>query len=79
MHETRRNSNGRELGARLPMEPDYDGKLAGEVVELPDTLEGRVEVFLNRWHWRGPRDVVKRELNELIESAKHGTESEAGS
>ena len=52
------------------MEPDYDGKLAGEVVTIPDTLEGRIETFLNRWHWRGPRAVVRQELQQLIESAR---------
>ena len=72
MHENRRNSNGEELGARLFDEPDYDAKLSGQVIELPDTLEGRIEVFLNRWHWRSSRDVVRRELNELIEWAKIG-------
>lgn len=31
MHETRRNSEGEVLPPRRPDEPDYDGKLAGEV------------------------------------------------
>lgn len=77
MHETRINSNGEELGARLFEEPDYDGKLAGQVIELPDSVEGRIEVFLNRWHWRGPRDVVAAELRELIEWARDFYRSEA--
>lgn len=73
--ETRRNGNGDLLGPKVYDPRSYDerqidGVVPDRVVETPDTLEGRVEVFLNRWHWRGPRDVVRKELNELIEGAK---------
>lgn len=40
------------------------------VVVVPDTLDRLVAVFLNRWHWRGDRAVVERELRALIAEAR---------
>lgn len=30
-----------------------------------------VVTFLNRWHWRGERAVVEKELRDLIGRARH--------
>jgi hypothetical protein len=38
--------------------------------ETFDSLDHRIEVFLNRWQWRGSREIVKRELEALIASQK---------
>ena len=46
-------------GDSRPLDFDRD-------IEIPDTLDRRIEVFLNRWQWRGSRDVVQRELYQLI-------------
>lgn len=72
--ETRRNSRGDVLEPREFDPRSYDERqidpAVPRVVEVPDTIDGRIDVFLNRWQWRGPRDVVRQELVELIESAK---------
>lgn len=39
--------------------------ISSEFIEVPGDP---VRVFLNRWHWRGDRAVVERELRELIAS-----------
>ena len=33
-------------------------------------LAAEIEIFLNRWHWRGDREVVRKELKELIAFAR---------
>lgn len=71
MTETRRNSRGEVLGPSLYDDRSYDERQIDPVV--PRVIEAPsdpVEVFLNRWHWRGPREVVRRELVELIEGSK---------
>lgn len=35
-------------------------------LDIPDTIDSRMAVFLNRWHWRGDRKVVEGELRELV-------------
>lgn len=34
--------------------------------ERRDDIDIRVEQFLNRWEWRGDRDVVRKELLALL-------------
>lgn len=34
-----------------------------------EDIGGHIDQFLNRWHWRGERAVVRAELVELLELA----------
>ena len=49
--------------------PEAQQPIAGHI-DVPRTLDQAIAVFLNRWHWRGPREVVEQELRELIETVK---------
>lgn len=43
---------------------------AGGGIDLPWSLDRAIGTFLNRWAWRTDREVVERELRELIAEAK---------
>jgi hypothetical protein len=64
---SRRNSRGEELQPQLYDSRSYDERQIGT-----DNLAERIEQFLNRWHWRGDRKVVRQELEELIEIGRAG-------
>lgn len=38
--------------------------------EIPMTRDRAIALFLNRWTWRGSREVVEKELRELIAQGK---------
>lgn len=40
------------------------------------TLDRAITVFLNRWHWRGERAVVEKELRALIATAGNPREKD---
>ncbi len=40
------------------------------VIDVPDSLDRRIYVFLNRWGWRTNRELVEHELRQLIAWAK---------
>lgn len=70
---SRRSSRGHEMAPGLyDGRSYYDHQLSGPGHDevLPDSLELRIAWFLNRWHWRGDRTIVERELRELIQWSK---------
>lgn len=72
----RRNSQGQVLppapyDARSYDERQMPDLFPPEAEETFDSLDRRIDVFLNRWLWRTEnRAVVKQELEQLIASAQ---------
>lgn len=47
----------------------FDDDDLGRVIEMPDTLDGRIDQFVFRWTRAEVREAVTLELRELIEFA----------
>lgn len=53
-----------------PKPREYDDPELGHVIEVPDTLEGRIQQFVFRWIRPEVREAVTQELRELIAFAR---------
>lgn len=53
---------------------EYDDPELGHVIELPDTLDGRIDQFVFRWIRAEVREPVTQELRELIDFARQQKE-----